>query len=176
MVVLQHLVDGGFRVLTPDRPGYLGTRLTGNGSPEAQADLAAALLDSLDLERVALVGVSAGGPAAIQFAHRYPHRSACLVLMAAVTRQTGLSDDQLNSALGRLVMSPRGQNPAYFLIHRAMHRLPGLTLRDFARTETTYDPAVAPRIISQVTADPAQLARSGCSLTRWFPRWPAFPA
>lgn len=173
--VLQPLLDAGFRLLTPDRPGYQGTRLKGHESPEAQADLFAALLDSLEVERVALVAVSAGGPAAIQFAHRFPERVSCLVLMAAITRKTGLSSDQLNSALGKLVMSRRAQNPAYFLIHRAMHLLPGLTLRDFARTETTYDPGVAPKIIAQVTGDPAQLQQVRQLADAMVPALPRFP-
>ena len=136
---LAHLVGSGYRLLTPDRPGYLGTPLGGNGSPEAQADVAAALLDALEVERVAVVGISAGGPAAIQFAARHPERTRALVLLSAVARRTPLSDDQLNSALGRLVMTRRFQDPAYFLIHQAMKRMPRLALRDFVRTETTYD-------------------------------------
>jgi pimeloyl-ACP methyl ester carboxylesterase len=57
---LAHLVEGGYRLLTPDRPGYLGTLLANNGSPEAQPDLAAALLDALAIDTVAVVGNSAG--------------------------------------------------------------------------------------------------------------------
>ena len=53
---LEHLVRAGYRVLTPDRPGYLGTPIENGGSPEQQADLAAALLDTLGIERVAVVG------------------------------------------------------------------------------------------------------------------------
>ena len=75
-----------------DRPGYLGTPLGGNGSSEAQADVAAALLDALEVERVAVVGISAGGPGAIQFAARHPERTRALVLLSAVSRRTPLSD------------------------------------------------------------------------------------
>ena len=89
---LAHLVGSGYRLLTPDRPGYLGTPLGDNGSPEAQADVAAALLDALEVERVAVVGISAGGPAAIQFAARHPERTRALVLLSAVSRRTPLSD------------------------------------------------------------------------------------
>ncbi len=114
---LAHLVGSGYRLLTPHRPGYLGTPLGGNGSSEAQADVATALLDALKVERVAVVGISAGGHAAIQFAARHPERTRALVLLSAVSRRT----PQLNSALGRLMMTRRFQNPAYFLIHGAPH-------------------------------------------------------
>lgn len=153
---LDYLLDAGFSLLTPDRPGYLGTSLGNNGSPEAQADLAAALLDELDIDIVAVVGVSAGGPGAIQFAARHPERTQALVLMAAISQRTMLTADQLNSALGRLVMSPRFQDPAYFFINVAMKRLPRLTLQEFARTETTYVKETGQQLIEQILADPMQ--------------------
>lgn len=153
---LEHLVAAGYSLLTPDRPGYLGTPLHGHGAPEAQADVAAALLDHLGVTRAAVVGLSAGGPAAIQFAARYPERTQALVLLSAISRRTMLSDDQQNSALGRLVMTRRFQDPAYFLIHRAMHTMPKLAMRDFVRTETTYEMDLGKRLIDQVLADPDQ--------------------
>jgi pimeloyl-ACP methyl ester carboxylesterase len=154
--MLQPLLDAGYSVLTPDRPGYLGTPLAANGSPEAQADLAAALLDTLKIEQVAVVGVSAGGPGALQFALRHPRRTRAVLLMAALTQRTPLTDDQLNSTLGRLVMSPRFQNPAYFLINQAMKVMPALALQDFIRTETTYDMDAGKQVIQQTLADPNQ--------------------
>jgi pimeloyl-ACP methyl ester carboxylesterase len=45
----------------------------------------ASLLDLLGIERVAVVGVSAGGLSALQFALRHPGRTAALVLVAAIT-------------------------------------------------------------------------------------------
>ena len=153
---LAHLVEGGYRLLTPDRPGYLGTLLANNGSPEAQADLAAALLDALAIDAVAVVGISAGGPGALQFVLRHPDRAKALILLSAISRRTGLSEDQMNSTLGRLVMTPRFQNPAYFLINQAMKRIPSLALQDYVRTETTYDMKTGKRYIKQILADPAQ--------------------
>ncbi|KQR10930.1 hypothetical protein ASF78_14675 [Cellulomonas sp. Leaf334] len=153
---LEHLVTAGYQVLTPDRPGYLGTPLDGKGSPSRQADLAAALLDTLGIDRVAVVGLSAGGPAAIEFAARHPDRVAALVLLSAISQRTGLSQDQLSSSLGRLVMTKRYQDVAYFLINRAMHTMTALSMRDFVRTETTYDASTGKKLIDKVLSDPAQ--------------------
>lgn len=47
----------------------------------------AALLDVLNVERVAVVGVSDGGPAAPQFALRHPERCTALILWSAVTQK-----------------------------------------------------------------------------------------
>ena len=95
----------------PDRPGYLGTPLADHGAPEAQADVAAALLDTLGIDRVAVVGLSAGGPAALRFALRHERRTQALILLSAISRRTQLSEDQLNSTLGRLVMTRRARIP-----------------------------------------------------------------
>jgi pimeloyl-ACP methyl ester carboxylesterase len=153
---LEHLVRAGYRVLTPDRPGYLGTPIENGATPEQQADLAAALLDTLGVERVAVVGLSAGGPGAIQFAARHPHRVAALVLLSAISQRTALSEDQMNSSIGRLVMTPKYQNPAYFLIHQSMHRMTKLAMRDFIKTETTYDEATGTKWIERILRDPEQ--------------------
>lgn len=155
--MFDHLVAAGYTVLTPDRPGYLGTPLGANGAPEAQADLMAALLDVLQIEQVALAAVSAGGPAALHFALRHPDRVSALVLLSAITRRTELSDDVFSSALGRLVMSERIQDFAWFLINRAMKRMPALALQDYRRTETTYDKTVGAAYIKTIVKDPEQL-------------------
>ncbi|MBB6309759.1 alpha/beta fold hydrolase [Xanthobacter tagetidis] len=75
----------GVRVLAPSRPGYLGTPLGVRRTPEAQADLYAALLDRLGLGPVLVTAVSAGGPSALAFARRHPGRCAGLVLVSACT-------------------------------------------------------------------------------------------
>ena len=55
--LLEHLIAAGYCLLSPDRPGYLGTPLKENGSSEAQADLAAALLETLGIDQVAVVWI-----------------------------------------------------------------------------------------------------------------------
>jgi pimeloyl-ACP methyl ester carboxylesterase len=172
---LEHLVEAGFRLLTPDRPGYLGTPIANGGSPEQQADLAAALLDTLGIDRVSVVGLSAGGPGAIQFAVRHSHRVDALVLLSAISQRTDLSEDQTGSTLGRLVMTPRYQNVAYFLINRAMHGFPATSMQDFVRTETTYDKAAGKKLIEQILADPDQKRAVLAMADAMVPALPRFP-
>jgi pimeloyl-ACP methyl ester carboxylesterase len=74
------LLDAGFRVIAPSRFGYLRTPLPADASPMAQADAHASLLDALQLEKVAVVGVSAGAPSAMQLCLRHPGRCTALVL------------------------------------------------------------------------------------------------
>lgn len=81
-ILAQTIGGEGFRHIAISRPGYLGTPLNSMKSPEAQADLVAALLDELEIESAAVLAVSGGGPTAIFFAHRFPLRCRSLVLVS----------------------------------------------------------------------------------------------
>lgn len=72
----------GYRLIVPSRFGYLRTPMPDNASPASQSDAHACLLDSLGIERAAVIGYSAGATSAIQFALRYPERVSALVLVS----------------------------------------------------------------------------------------------
>lgn len=79
------LARAGFRVIAMSRFGYLRTPLPVDASAPAQADAHACLLDHLEIPRAAIIGVSAGGPSALQFALRFPERTVALVLLVPAT-------------------------------------------------------------------------------------------
>ena len=60
----EPLEEAGFGTITPSRPGYLRTPLATGRSFAEQADAAAALLDELGIEQVAVYGIPAAGRAA----------------------------------------------------------------------------------------------------------------
>lgn len=77
----------GVRLIAPDRRGYGGsTRGEGYAQITQDADLLR-LLDHLDLPRVDLLGVAAGGGQAAAFAQRWPERVAHLVLACSFLGQ-----------------------------------------------------------------------------------------
>ncbi len=76
----------GFRLLSPSRPGYLGTPLSSGRTVEQQADLLAVLLDKLQIRRVGVFAVSSGSPIATTFAARHPERVWGLVTIGGVSR------------------------------------------------------------------------------------------
>lgn len=82
-----HAANNGFRFILPSRPGYLRTPLSDGTTPAEQADVLAALLDVLHIGKVAVIGVSGGGPSALQFALRHQERCSALVLEEAVIRR-----------------------------------------------------------------------------------------
>jgi pimeloyl-ACP methyl ester carboxylesterase len=72
----------GMQTIAISRPGYLRTPVASGETPEEQADLYAALLDELKIERIVVEGASGGAPSAVQFALRHPERTKSLILLA----------------------------------------------------------------------------------------------
>lgn len=75
------LIDDGFRLIVPNRPGYGRTPLSPHRSAAACAGVAAALLDSLGIARASVMGSSGGAAFAVSFAATYPLRTTSLVLL-----------------------------------------------------------------------------------------------
>lgn len=73
---------GAYRVIRYDRRGY-GRSDTPRAPYSPVADLEA-ILDALDVERTALLGASAGGGLAVDFALAHPRRVTSLLLVGAV--------------------------------------------------------------------------------------------
>ncbi|MFP3712637.1 alpha/beta fold hydrolase [Puerhibacterium sp. TATVAM-FAB25] len=71
------------RIVAPSRFGYLGSTMPHTATPADQADAFTAVLDELELDRVVVLGYSAGGPSVIQLALRHPERVSALVLVAS---------------------------------------------------------------------------------------------
>jgi len=80
----EKLTEHGFSVLTPSRPGYDSTPSEVGKSAQAAADALAALLDTLQISTVDVIGISAAGPTALAFAQQHPSRLRKLILESAV--------------------------------------------------------------------------------------------
>ena len=78
-------VGDGFRVIAPSRFGYLGTPVPADASSTAQADAHAALLAELKVDKVVVVGISAGARSAIELALRHQDMVTALILMVPAT-------------------------------------------------------------------------------------------
>lgn len=79
--IAQELAARGLKVIVMSRFGYLRTPVPADATPAAQADAHACLLDTLGIERAAIVGISAGAPSSVQFALRHPQRASALALV-----------------------------------------------------------------------------------------------
>ena len=99
LVWARHLRDGGRELIAPSRPGYLRTPLDSGRSPAQQADLYAAMLDALHINKVTVLGISSGGPSAVHFAARHPNRTNALLLDAAVLLSIAPAGSEIERAI-----------------------------------------------------------------------------
>src|SRR5262245_51969805 len=72
LTVERRMTEDGFRLVVPNRPGYGKTPLSPHRSAADCANVAAALLDSLGLRRVGVMGSSGGAAFALSFAINHP--------------------------------------------------------------------------------------------------------
>lgn len=68
----QALVENGFSLITPSRPGYGGTSKEIGESLSEACNYYSRLLKHLNIEKTHLLAISAGGPSGIYFAANYP--------------------------------------------------------------------------------------------------------
>jgi len=69
--------------ISPSRFGYFDSTMPADPTPALQADVFEKLLDHLEVDRAVVIGYSAGGPSAMEFALRHPDRTVALALTAS---------------------------------------------------------------------------------------------
>lgn len=88
----RSLVGDEGTIIGVSRFGYLGSDIPEDPTPRNQAAAYSELLDEMGVEKVVVVGTSAGGAPALQFALMYPDRTSGLVLLGAATPSDGPID------------------------------------------------------------------------------------
>ena len=113
------LLEAGFAVLTPSRPGYGRTPLRVGLSAAQAAEAIVALLDCLGIGTCAVKAVSGGGPTGVAFAANHPERVQRLALVAAITKP----EDRLSEP------AYQNQKTFYGSLHGIFWRMLGLMSR-----------------------------------------------
>ncbi len=136
----QVLINNGFSVLLPSRPGYGGTPIESGKNVEATAALFAALLKKLGIEKVSVIGISAGGPAALVFAEKYPELTEKLVLESAVVR-TWFSKLSIQYYAVKVMFNPRRQKKFWSRLKYGLEKNEKKILADNLKLFTKLDPS-----------------------------------
>ena len=102
--LLESMIDEGYSMLTVSRPGYLRTPFVPL-SYEEQVDQYIELLDKLEIDKVVVMGYSAGGPLALNFANKYPERTHALVMEAGVSTEYNVPSGAQDSFWMKLFQS-----------------------------------------------------------------------
>jgi pimeloyl-ACP methyl ester carboxylesterase len=147
----RFLPEDRFRAIALSRPGYLGTPLGPDGtSIDHEADLLAAVLDTLGVDRASVFAWSGGGPSAYRLAVRHPERVAALVAVAAVSSRY---EAPMPSAADRFMFGTRaGQALIGFLARRA----PGQVIGGALESEGSLRGDELKALTAAVMADPEQ--------------------
>jgi pimeloyl-ACP methyl ester carboxylesterase len=142
--------ERGLRVIAPDRPGYGRSEYRRNTSLMRSAEDFISLADALDLKRLAVIGVSGGGPHAIATVSAIPNRVALLALVSPVGPVAECRKQVRMSRMHRLIFTRMGRSPqacaTFFWSLRGMVRLaPGVAYRALQQRVTRSDQGVLGR-------------------------------
>jgi pimeloyl-ACP methyl ester carboxylesterase len=98
------LAAAGWRILAPSRFGYLRSEFPADPSPENQADACLDLLDRFGIDRLPVIGGSAGALSALAFAIRHPGRCSALVALVPATHVPGRPAPRPPNALAAAII------------------------------------------------------------------------
>ncbi len=137
--MLENLLNEGFSLLTVSRPGYLRTPFNPL-SYRQQVDQYVELLDKLVIEKVVVMGYSAGGPLALNFANTYPERTYGLVMEAGVSTVYEMPEDQdMSSFWAKIFLSKRIQDLLSWISVISLKIAFKPVFKSIIRLETTLD-------------------------------------
>jgi len=154
------LIKEGIRIICPSKPGYLRTPLEIGKTFEGHADMLASVLDALGVnKKVAILGVSLGGPAALQFAIRHHDRTACLVMQDAVSHEYHANQKAKKSILGKLFLSTFGRKFLSWMMTVSSHLMPKSTFMTYLQVETLYDNNTIKKIADEVMSEPLEVLK-----------------
>jgi pimeloyl-ACP methyl ester carboxylesterase len=136
--------ERGLRIIAPDRPGYGHSDYRRNHSLMQSAEDFVTLADALEVERIAVIGVSGGGPHAIATAATMPDRVRLLALVSPVGPVAECRKQIRMSRMHRLIFTRMGRSPqacaSFFWSLRGMVRwAPGVAYRALQQRVTPAD-------------------------------------
>ena len=156
----KDLVDEGFTLVCPSRPGYLRTPLDVGPAFEEQADMMAALLDALKIkEKVFMLGISLGGPTALQFALRYPNRCKGLIMQDAVSKKYLPIQKAKDSFWGKLFLSKFGSDLSGWIQYLSVKYAPASVFDEYLQIETFYDKDKTKQLAEEIMKDPKEVEK-----------------
>ncbi len=109
------LVENGFSIITPSRAGYGGTSKEIGESLSTACRYYLKLLRHLNIKKVHIIAISAGGPSGIYFASNYPEIVCSLTLQSAVTKEWLTPKDKEYKA-ARVLFHPKTEKYTWKLI------------------------------------------------------------
>ncbi len=152
LVVCRPFIQRGFSVICPSRPGYLRTPASAGRTFAEQADLFAALLDELEVEKVGVVTISAGGPPSYEFAMRHPDRTAALVPIDAVSCYYAVPEK-----IGKVAQALFMSNPGLWFDELLAMNFPKPIIKEILKTESALTKDQLNKRVAHILEDTGKL-------------------
>jgi pimeloyl-ACP methyl ester carboxylesterase len=111
----QALLDAGYSVITPSRAGYGSTSKEIGETLTTACMFYAKILDYLEISKVHIIAISAGGPTGIRFAALFPDRIKSLTLECAVTKEWLTKKDMAYKA-ARIIFRPSTERFTWLMV------------------------------------------------------------
>jgi pimeloyl-ACP methyl ester carboxylesterase len=115
-LIVEAVLDERFHWVAPSRFGYLRSTFRDGANYDDQAHAYACLLDHLGVRRVAVVGLSAGGPSALLFALLYPERVSSLTLISCGVAPVVTESQKQADEKGKALVGIFKRDLSYWLI------------------------------------------------------------
>jgi pimeloyl-ACP methyl ester carboxylesterase len=146
----------GFSVIAPSRFGYLGSAFPEDASPVQQADALVDLLDHLGIDRLPVLGGSAGALSAAEVALRHPDRCSHLGLLVPAANLTNRDPVEFTAMQKFAVSAVLGSDFLFWSLSR-------LARRQMTRTLLATGPALL------ASVSPKERLRARTILDQIFP-------
>jgi pimeloyl-ACP methyl ester carboxylesterase len=145
----NQLLKRGYSIITPSRAGYGKTSLAYGENLHTACKAYLSILNHLNIEKVHVVAISAGGPSGIFFASQYPERIRSLTLQSAVSKEWLKPNDKEYKA-AQLLFSPSAEKYTWRIIGSLSNLFPRLIFKQMAGSfsKLTYS-----EILSKIKAD-----------------------
>ncbi|MEX2353131.1 MAG: alpha/beta hydrolase [Gammaproteobacteria bacterium] len=102
-LIAQTVLDARFHRIIPSRFGYLGSSLPDGATWGQQAHAYARLLDHLNIDTVAVVAMSQGGPSALLFAVLHPERVFSLTCLSCGVASSTTAEQEAANLKGKML-------------------------------------------------------------------------
>ncbi len=119
-----------YQLITPSRPGYGNTPMSHHDTAKNAADLIISLLDYLNLDKVMVYAISAGGLTAIEIAGNYPQKVEKLILASAVTKKWLNNDDKVYKT-AKIMFDPKMEKITWAMVRLASRLFPRIIANNF---------------------------------------------
>jgi pimeloyl-ACP methyl ester carboxylesterase len=121
-LMVEAVLGDRFHWIAPSRFGYLRSTFHDGADYDDQARAYACLLDELGVSRVAVVGLSAGGPSALLFTLLYPERVSSLTLLSCgVAPRVTESQEEANKK-GKSLVGIFKRDATYWLLAKLFRK------------------------------------------------------